>query len=87
MNDQIRRVDNEVKVFFSNLEQAKILGCVDVIILADHGMAPAPEGEKFVVMSDYVPDIKSSARIYDGVLPSIRPYLDTEGISAIFTIL
>lgn len=66
-------------MFFSYLEEAGILGCVDVIVLADHGMAPSPTGEKFLILNDYVPNISNDARIYDGVFPSIRPYLDTEG--------
>lgn len=78
--EQIQRVDREVQVLFDNLQVAGILGCVDVIVLSDHGMAPAPEGEKFLIMENYIPDIVSSSRIYDGVLPQIRPYLDTEGM-------
>lgn len=61
------------------MEGAGILGCVDLIVLADHGMAPSPPGEKFLIMDDYVPDILNDARIYDGVFPTIRPKLDTEG--------
>lgn len=80
MNDQIRRVDNEVQVLFDNMQKAGFLGCVDVIVLADHGMASAPSGEKFLILENYVPDIASSSRIYDGVLPNIRPHLDTEGM-------
>jgi ectonucleotide pyrophosphatase/phosphodiesterase family protein 1/3 len=61
------------------LEGAGILGCIDLIVLADHGMAPSPPGEKFLIMDDYVPNILNDAKIYDGVFPTIRPKLDTEG--------
>lgn len=76
-------MDKEVQVLFDNMQKAGILGCVDVIVLSDHGMAPAPAGEKFLIMENYVPDIVSSSRIYDGVLPNIRPHLDTEGMLSI----
>lgn len=81
MAEQIQRVDGEVQFLFTAMEQSGIIGCVDVIVLSDHGMAPAPPGEKFLLMNNYVLDIVKSARIYDGVFPSIRPYLDTQGTS------
>lgn len=61
------------------MEQAGILGCVDLIVLSDHGMAPSPPGEKFLIMDNYVPNILNDARIYDGVFSTIRPKLGTEG--------
>ncbi|KAI9555247.1 hypothetical protein GHT06_017762 [Daphnia sinensis] len=76
--DQVRIVDQELQALFDNMEQVGILGCVDVIVLADHGMAPSPPGEKFLIMNDYVPNILNDARIYDGVFSTIRPKLDTE---------
>lgn len=85
MADQIQTVDREIEVLFNNLDEAGILGCIDVIVLADHGMAPAPTGEKFLILNEYVPNISKDARIYDGVFPSIRPYLDTEGSIGFFT--
>ncbi|EFX89997.1 hypothetical protein DAPPUDRAFT_190022, partial [Daphnia pulex] len=76
--DQIKSVDQELQILFDMLEGAGILGCIDLIVLADHGMAPSPPGEKFLIMDDYVPNILDDARIYDGVFPTIRPKLDTE---------
>lgn len=77
--DQVKSVDHELQLLFDMLEGAGILGCIDLIVLADHGMAPSPPGEKFLIMDDYVPNILNDARIYDGVFPTIRPKLDTEG--------
>lgn len=79
MADQVRIVDDVLQGFFDNLEGQGILGCIDLIVLADHGMAPSPPGEQFFIMNDYVPNILNDARIYDGVFPTIRPKLDTEG--------
>lgn len=70
-------------MLFDKIEAAGILGCIDVIVLADHGMAPSPPGKQFFIMNDYVPNIAKDARIYDGVFPTIRPKLDTEGNRAL----
>jgi len=93
VNDEIFRVDQEVKFLLDGLEQEGILGCIDIIVLADHGMAPSPNGTQFYLMENLVPGISNQARIYDGVGPNIRPYVDTEGIfikrksSQLFSIL
>lgn len=80
MNDEIFRVDQEVKFLLDGLEQEGILGCIDIIVLADHGMAPSPNGTQFYLMENLIPGISNQARIYDGVGPNIRPNVDTEGI-------
>lgn len=81
VDEQIREVDQQIQNLLTNLEQEGILGCVNLIILADHGMASTPPGEQFLIMEELVPNITKAARIYDGVIPSIRPHLDTEGIT------
>lgn len=77
--DQIKIVDDQLAFLLNNLEQKGILGCIDIIVLSDHGMAPTPPGEQFLILNDYVPNIGNDARIYDGVFPTIRPNNDTEG--------
>ena len=73
-------MDEEVKFLLDSLEQEGILGCIDLVVMSDHGMASSPPGEKFLLMEDFIPNISNQARIYDGVVPSIRPNLDTEGM-------
>lgn len=77
--DQIRNVDDQLAFLLDNLEQQGILGCLDIVVLSDHGMAPTPPGEKCLILNDYVPNIANDARIYEGVFPTIRPNNDTEG--------
>ena len=63
------------------LEEVGILGCVDLIVLSDHGMASTPLGEKFLLLDDYVPNIGNDTLIYDEVFPAIRPKNDSKGNS------
>ena len=80
MDDVIRDVDNQVQYLLDLMEKEGILGCVDLMVVADHGMANTPVDEQFVLLEDLVPNIKKDARIYEGTVPTIRPNQDTEGI-------
>ena len=79
VNDQIVNVDQQIEALLQGMEESGILGCVDVMIVSDHGMASTPEEPNVLVLNDYVPDLPSTARVYDGVLPTIRPYNDSQG--------
>lgn len=79
MGEQITRVDLQLQALLNGLEQRGQLGCVDIVVLADHGMAATPFGEYVVIMEPFVPDLLSTTRIYDGVFPNIRPNTDTQG--------
>ena len=68
-----------MKLLIESLEQAGILGCIDLIILSDHGMAPTPLGEKFLLLDDYVPNIGNDTIIFDEVFPAILPRNDSKG--------
>ena len=73
-------MDQEIKFLLDGLEKEGILDCINIIVLADHGMAPSPNGTQIYLMENLVPGISNQARIYDGVGPTIRPNVDTEGI-------
>jgi predicted AlkP superfamily pyrophosphatase or phosphodiesterase len=79
VSDQIVNVDQQIEALLQGMEESGILGCVDVMIVSDHGMAATPEEPNVLFIKDYVPDLPNTARVYDGVLPTIRPYNDSQG--------
>ena len=81
VTDMIQQVDQQIEYLLDQMRNESILGCINLIILADHGMASTPYGKQVVSLNKLMPNITSIARIYDGIIPSIRPHKDTEGSS------
>lgn len=64
-----------------------ILGCVDIIVVSDHGMASVPMNRNVVKLEEMVKDVASSAFCYDcaeGLTPTLRPINDSKSNFAKF---
>ena len=53
-----------------------IFGCINLIIVSDHGMA---ENKWAINMEDYIPDLKKSTITFHGTLTSLRPMNSSTG--------
>ena len=72
-------VDSQLQSLLKGMEDNRILGCVDIMVVSDHGMASTPQGKYFVLLKDFISDVATTTRTYDGVFPNIRPNTDTQG--------
>nr|XP_045626408.1 venom phosphodiesterase-like [Procambarus clarkii] len=79
VNTQLERVDAMVKRLLEGMDREGITSCVNMIILADHGMAAA--GPRRVIdLVDYISDIKKASYSYEGAFSRIDPKNDSEEV-------
>ena len=71
MNSVVERLVN-------GLTEKGLLDCVNLIILADHGMAPV--GPAWTInVADYIPDIYDRAYVRTGAFARIDPKDESDG--------
>lgn len=58
MNEALRLVDETIRQLISGIQQRRLLDCVNILILADHGMTMAGP-EKVIQLGDVVPNFKA----------------------------
>lgn len=83
MDETIRYVDSQIEFLLDKLSTNGILGCVDIIILSDHGMTSVPLGQNVFQVEERVPDIRTAAYCFDcseGMISTLRPVNDTQSI-------
>lgn len=79
VDEQLIRVDLQMKRLLDGLEAAGLISCVNIILVADHGMAPS--GPEYVIkLSEYIPDISDEAYTFTGAFTRIDPKNDSEGM-------
>lgn len=80
MDTQLQYVDQMLKRLVDGLTELAILDCVNLIILADHGMASSVGIPDYVIkLADYIPNIFDLAYTYTGAFPRIDPKNESEG--------
>ena len=75
------KVDNQIKLLLNSMAANGLLGCVDIIVLSDHGMASVPFEKNVVKLDEMVKDIGSSAYCFDcaeGLTPTLLPVDDSQ---------
>jgi len=72
-------VDAQIRRLVDGLKRKDRLGCVNLILVSDHGMADSPAGQQLVDLEKYVKDLDNSALVFYGPVTSIRPR-NEEGI-------
>lgn len=81
VDEQILKVDNQIEFLIDSMAAKGILGCVDIIVVSDHGMASVPMNRNVVKLEEMVKDVASSAFCYDcaeGLTPTLRPINDSK---------
>ncbi|XP_064081999.1 venom phosphodiesterase-like [Macrobrachium nipponense] len=68
----LARVDSMVKKLVDGIERRRLLSCVNILIVADHGMAEAG-AERVIRLDEYIPDITLKTRFWDGVFGRMSP--------------
>lgn len=80
MDEQLLYVDQMVQRLVDGLTGLGIIDCVNLIVLADHGMASSVGIPDYVIkLADYIPDIYDLAYTYTGAFPRIDPKNESEG--------
>ncbi|CAL4097065.1 unnamed protein product, partial [Meganyctiphanes norvegica] len=72
VNDQLMHVDGMIQRLTQGLMDQGHAGCVNIIIIADHGMATSGDGTSFK-MTDYIANISDAAYTYPGAFSRINP--------------
>ena len=81
VDEQILNVDRQIELLVSKMTANGLLGCVDIMILSDHGMASVPFQKKVVKLEEMVKDIRKSAYCFDcaeGLTPTLLPVDDSQ---------
>ncbi|XP_069167904.1 venom phosphodiesterase-like isoform X2 [Procambarus clarkii] len=73
VNDQLVYVDQMLARLLDGLEVLGLASCVNVIVLADHGMVESQVMASVIKLADYVPDIANTATVFTGAFSRIRP--------------
>ena len=80
VKQKLRRVDHMLQRLLDGLEERELLPCVNLIVLADHGMASsAGIPHNNIKLTDYIPNIYDVAYTYNGAFPRIDSKNKSEG--------
>ncbi|KAA0201529.1 hypothetical protein HAZT_HAZT005420, partial [Hyalella azteca] len=79
INDQLVRMDGLIGQLVTGLENAELLNCVNLIIVADHGMAGGGLGW-VIKLSDYISDLDDTAYTYTGAFTRLDPKNDSDEV-------
>ncbi|XP_037078699.1 ectonucleotide pyrophosphatase/phosphodiesterase family member 1-like [Pollicipes pollicipes] len=69
----VDRVDAQLASLYSQLMEHDLLGCVDVTVSSDHGMATVREDCESVILDDYVPGLSKNSTYVNGPVTRVRP--------------
>lgn len=80
VDEKLLYVDQMIQRLVDGLTGLRLLDCVNLIVLADHGMASSVGIPDHVIkLMDYIPDIFDLAYTYTGAFPRIDPKNKSEG--------
>ncbi|KAK8720023.1 hypothetical protein OTU49_013618, partial [Cherax quadricarinatus] len=71
LNQQLQRVDKQISTLMAGLAERDLLHCVNILLVADHGMANA-DPDKVIKLEQYVPEISEFADVFFGASGRIR---------------
>ncbi|XP_043218389.1 ectonucleotide pyrophosphatase/phosphodiesterase family member 1-like isoform X2 [Amphibalanus amphitrite] len=74
VNDAVDRVDAQLANLYNQLIEHGLLGCVDIVVVSDHGMASMREDCESVALDDFVPGLSNSSVYVNGPVARIRPH-------------
>lgn len=78
VKDAVARVDAQLASLYSQLMAHDLLGCVDVVVTSDHGMAAVREDCKSVILEDYVPGLSNMSTYVNGPVARVRPHNESQ---------
>lgn len=80
MDAELEYLDQILLRLVDGLTQLGILDCVNLIVLADHGMASSVGIRDYVIkLVDYIPDVYDLAYTYTGAFPRLDPKNESDG--------
>ena len=74
----LREVDKEISRLLNGLYQRNLLNCVNILLVADHGMADAGK-TRILRMQDFLPQIANETRFWDGIFSRFQPKDGSKG--------
>ncbi|XP_050711522.1 venom phosphodiesterase 2-like [Eriocheir sinensis] len=72
VNNKLAHVDDMVARLVKGLQARKLLDCVNLLILADHGMAEAGQS-RVIRLDQYIPNVENRTRFWDGIFGRMTP--------------
>ena len=77
MNESLKKVDQTILYLVRGLQERNLLSCINLLLLADHGMADAG-AERVIKPQEFVPDIDKRSRFWNGVFPRFEPLSNSQ---------
>lgn len=69
----LMHVDSMVKLLIEGLQARSLLACVNLLLVADHGMAKAGP-DRIIRLDKYIPDLlNTTTRVWDGTFIRFEP--------------
>ncbi|XP_076061397.1 venom phosphodiesterase-like [Oratosquilla oratoria] len=68
----ITEADTILGNLLKRLMDLRILPCINLLVVADHGMADAGQ-QRAIYLDEYIPNIENSTRFFDGIFGRIEP--------------
>lgn len=72
VNKALAYVDSMVRRLVDGLVARSLLSCVNLLLVADHGMVEAGQS-KVIPLHHYIPNITKRTRFWDGTFGRISP--------------
>lgn len=81
MEEMLVHVDSMVKLLIEGLQARSLLACVNLLLVADHGMAKAGP-DRVIHLDKYIPDLlNATTRVWDGTFSRFEPKDESTGMS------
>lgn len=81
MEEILVHVDSMVKLLIEGLQARSLLACVNLLLVADHGMAKAGPS-RVIHLDKYIPDLlNATTRVWDGTFSRFEPKDESPGAS------
>ncbi|XP_066960848.1 venom phosphodiesterase-like [Macrobrachium rosenbergii] len=72
MTNALVFVDSMIKRLVEGLKARNLLSCVNLLVVADHGMADAGD-DKTILLDAFIPDLKNRTRFWHGAFVRMQP--------------
>ncbi|KAK7066956.1 ectonucleotide pyrophosphatase phosphodiesterase [Halocaridina rubra] len=73
INEALITVDSMMKLLVEGLQVRNLLSCVNLLVVADHGMAEAGDN-RVIRLDDYIPNVVSRSRFWKGAFVRLQPH-------------
>ena len=78
VNQKLAHVDEMIGRLITGLQARNLLSCVNIILVADHGMVEAGQN-RAIRLDQYIPNVINRTRFWSGIFGRMTPNDGREG--------